>query len=413
MADRYPSYTAMVASGEKVEGVDYTRTVSSPTGATYASIAIHSGAIEAGSGEVAQAVADGLMRRYDFSGIQPSNNFDDLHITSTNFDDPSCLNLIATARRVLSFHGYVGPTGIAETAIGGLDTEMVGRITAALQGAGFRVVTAPSEIAGTDPANICNKGATGAGVQIEMSRALRESFFPDGDTSRTMRESGQRTAAFEAYVNAIRSAYIGRATISLSSTNNSRWTLVGPSVVDSDIEVSFGVPVLATGGGIFVALTARWLAATDCLLARAECTVTQSMILTVRKRVGNVESLITQFTVPGLTHTTTGLYRLRFQVVGTALRAKLWDAVGSQPNTWHIDTTHVEPALAGAGRNGTRTILSTTNTNALPVQVFYRDWQVNNGAQVAQALARGIDRAPRDWPAGTEVNVWSPAYAAL
>lgn len=202
MPPPYTSYAALAA--EKTEGVDYTRTAVSAPGYTWAAIAIHGDRIEAGSGEVAQAVSvsGARMAYYEFGGIQAANNFQ-LHITSSLFDEPMCLALVAGAERVLSFHGYVGTTGVAETALGGLDVQMRERLRFELTRRGFTVVNAPSEIAGTNPANICNKGATLQGVQLEMSRTQREAFFPNGDTSSTMRYSGARTRTFTAYVEAV------------------------------------------------------------------------------------------------------------------------------------------------------------------------------------------------------------------
>lgn len=204
MADLYASYTALAQA--ETEGVDYTRTAVSVAGARWASIAIHGGGIEPGSGEVATAVAGNFMNSYVFAGIKSSGNTD-LHVTSTNFNEPIATALVAKSRRTLSFHGFSGTAGVAETAIGGLDTQLITSITNRLQDAGFTVNTAPSEIAGTDPQNICNKNLTSAGVQLEMSLAQRQAFFPGGDTSRAVRESGQRTARFYEFVTAIQSAY--------------------------------------------------------------------------------------------------------------------------------------------------------------------------------------------------------------
>ncbi|WP_344144360.1 poly-gamma-glutamate hydrolase family protein, partial [Polymorphospora rubra] len=209
MADLYASYAELAAA--ETEGVDYSRTVIPVTGATWASIAIHGGGIERGSGEMARAVGDGLMSVYEFAGLKTSGN-QDLHITSTNFDEPLCTALVGASQRTLSFHGYVGTTGVATTALGGLDADLVARVRAALEDADFAVVDAPSEIAGTDPANICNQNARSAGVQLEMSRALRDSFFPGGATSAGA--AAGRLEAFWRYVRAVRSAYIGTGRIS-------------------------------------------------------------------------------------------------------------------------------------------------------------------------------------------------------
>jgi phage replication-related protein YjqB (UPF0714/DUF867 family) len=199
---RYDNYTELAAAEE--EGVDYIRTTLDLPTTSCAAIAIHGGGIEAGSGELALAVGDGLMDTYLFAGIKASHN-SDLHITATEFDEPQCVALVRAADIVISFHGYSGIDGGAETAVGGLDTDLERNISTALTNEGFRVIRTSSEIAGTDPRNICNMGRRGAGVQLELSRTLRTSFFPNGDLSRAMRESGQRTQRFYDYVGAIRS----------------------------------------------------------------------------------------------------------------------------------------------------------------------------------------------------------------
>lgn len=202
MGDRYDNYAELAAVEE--EGVDYTRTVLNVPTTSWAAIAIHGGGIEAGSGELALAVADGLMDAYVFAGIKAQHN-SDLHITSIDFDEPQCLALLGGADRTISFHGYTGATGEAETALGGMDSDLERAISIALTNSGFTCTSGSREIAGTNPRNICNQNQRGAGVQLELSHALRKSFFPDGDLSRATRESGQRTRRFHDYVAAIKS----------------------------------------------------------------------------------------------------------------------------------------------------------------------------------------------------------------
>ncbi|MGK5442746.1 poly-gamma-glutamate hydrolase family protein [Micromonospora sp. URMC 105] len=202
VGDRYDSYAELAAAEE--EGVDYTRTVLDQPTTSWAAIAIHGGGIEEGSGELALAVGDGLMATYVFAGIRSRHN-SDLHITSIDFDDPQCLAVVAGADNTVSFHGFTGPADEAETAVGGLDGDLERAIAAALADSGFTVTSGSREISGTNPRNICNKNRRGAGVQLELSQALRKSFFPGGDLSRTTRESGQRTQRFYDYVEAVRS----------------------------------------------------------------------------------------------------------------------------------------------------------------------------------------------------------------
>jgi phage replication-related protein YjqB (UPF0714/DUF867 family) len=363
VADLYANYAALAAA--TTEGVDYTRTAITPTGSTWCAIAIHGGGIEAGSGEMAREVAQAgtRMAYYEFAGIRAANNTD-LHITSSNFDEPQGVALVTASKRCLSFHGMTGTDGVPQTAIGGLDATLVTALTGALTRAGFAVTTTPSELAGTDPTNICNKTSTSAGVQLEMSRALRDSFFPPGMNTLAGRASGTRTATFYRYASAVRAALLGRAVMSLGSVNVSRWALLPAPAADVDMTASIATSVLAAGGSHFPALVARAADVNNCYLARVEFSTTQQVIVSVRKRVGGTETLISA-TTTALTHAANARFRVRLQVSGTALRARAWLDGTTEPTTWDVDTT--DTALTAAGQIGMRGILSSSNTNTLPV----------------------------------------------
>lgn len=210
MADLYASYSDLAA--HETEGVSYVRRSVPVADATWSSIAIHGGGIEPGSGEVARAVGAGLMAHYEFAGIKSTGNTS-LHVTSTNFDEPTCQAIVTSSLRCLSFHGYTGTAGVPETSLGGLDTATADRLRSALTRAGFLVIDAAQEISGNDPVNVANRTSIAAGVQLEMSHALRASFFPNGDLTRAMRDSGKRTATFGRYVAAMRSVFEGRAPV--------------------------------------------------------------------------------------------------------------------------------------------------------------------------------------------------------
>ena len=385
MADLYASYTALAAA--ETEGVSYSRTAVTVSGATWASIAIHGGGIERGSGEMARQVAGDYMSFYEFAGLKSSGN-QDLHVTSTNFDEPMAVSLVAASSRTLSFHGFTGTAGVAETAVGGLDSELVDRVTAALTGAGFAVVSAPSEIAGTDPTNICNENARSAGVQLEMSKALRDSFFPGG-ASAAAAAAGLRTGAFYRYAAAVQSAYLGYGRMSMGSVNNSRWALQPAPGADVTLSASVSTDKLAAGGGQFLALVARYADASNCYLARLEYSTTQTVILTLRKRVAGTESLLVQFTT-ALTHTVGGRVAWELRVSGSTLKARAWAAGTAKPD-WQLTTT--DTSLTAAGQVGLRSILSSTNTNTLPVIASYDDFVV---------------AAPAGGPGGMSFDVTSP-----
>lgn len=408
MADLYTSYTDLAA--HQTEGVDYERRQVPVTGSKWCSIAIHGGGIEQGAGEVARAVGAGLMSHYEFAGIMPANNFATLHVTSTNFDEPIATALVTGSLRCLSFHGYSGIPGLAETSIGGLDTVTSARVAEELTRAGFRVITASQEIAGADPANIANKTSISAGVQVEMSNAQRASFFPNGDLSRTMRDSGQRTAAFNAYVAAVRRAYNGQGRIAVGSVNVSRWTTIPWASADLDIVASMGTDKLATGGSHFLALVGRFADVNNCYLARLDLSTTQTLTLTLRKRVASTETLLATAADTSLfTHAANRLFRLRFQIIGSTLRAKVWMHGNPEPVAWSVTVT--DTSLTAAGAIGTRSILSSANTNTLPVTASYEGFQQLTPQR--WTVVRSVNGVVKSQASGEDVRLAYPARLAL
>lgn len=201
MADLYPNWAALAAAEDL--NVDYRLPIRYNRSIT-ACFAIHGGAIEAGTSEMADVVAAWCRHNYySVEGIKTSNN-SDLHITSTHFDEPKALELIARMDYCFSFHGMADVTpGVAETYVGGLDTVRRDAIILALQGAGFTASIGTSELDGSSAANITNKTRLAAGVQLEMSNQQRQNFFPTGSLSRANRETGIRTQAFYDYAKAV------------------------------------------------------------------------------------------------------------------------------------------------------------------------------------------------------------------
>jgi phage replication-related protein YjqB (UPF0714/DUF867 family) len=204
--DTYANYADLAA--HEVEGTDYRVRQRTPTGSAMLHLAIHGGGIEPGSAECADYCAAQQDRQfYTFEGIKSSGN-SVLHLTSTHFDEPRALAQTATAAYTISWHGADGST--PQVYMGGADTVLRDRIAAAITQAGFTVADTPTELDGDDPASINQKNRRLAGVQIEMTLALRQSFFPDGDTGRTNRDDpGARTTQFFKFCGAVLSALTG------------------------------------------------------------------------------------------------------------------------------------------------------------------------------------------------------------
>jgi phage replication-related protein YjqB (UPF0714/DUF867 family) len=166
--------------------------------------AIHGGGIETGCSEL--ALLSGIRGKhsyYAFEGWKSSGN-GDLHITSTNFDEPNGLNMVAQSEITVSYHGY-GDSTNKNTKVGGLDRELRQRIYDNLIKAGFTAEILPDSdpISGTDDGNITNNNKRGMGVQLELSTAQRNAFF--GTNTRAERRNTV-TAEFDNYVKAVLTA---------------------------------------------------------------------------------------------------------------------------------------------------------------------------------------------------------------
>ena len=156
--------------------------------------AIHGGNIEAGTSEAAKLTANkGAYRYYAFEGIRPSDNSDlhvtstnfsdnsDLHVTSTNFDEPIIESMQQKVSSSVMIHGADGND--ATIYIGGKDETLKDSIENELTENGFNVEVSPSHLEGESSQNIANKNAENAGVQLELTTGLRQSFFNNQDLS--------------------------------------------------------------------------------------------------------------------------------------------------------------------------------------------------------------------------------------
>lgn len=197
MPDRYPNFATLAANED--EGADY-RVCFHLTDSPIAVIAPHGGGIEAGTSELAEAVAGREHSFYSFEGARGHQNAD-LHITSTRFDEPRGLQVVGRSDVVVAIHGRDSNEEVV--FLGGLHEELLEHLAAALERAGFRAARYNQPgYAGTDPDNICNRGRSGRGVQLELPRGMRLRLFPK------LNAAGRsvRTCRFRRLRNALRGA---------------------------------------------------------------------------------------------------------------------------------------------------------------------------------------------------------------
>lgn len=184
ITDIYSSYSEL-SKGEQESAYEV---VAVQRHTSVAIIAPHGGGIESGTSEISKAIAADDLSYYLFEGKKPENNRT-LHITSTNFDEPKGLEIVQSAQTVVAIHGMTGAEDVV--AVGGLDETARDRVIEQLNDAGFRAVVA-ERLAGRDKNNICNKGRSGKGVQLEISRSLRDKLTGDHELLKLFADAVRR-----------------------------------------------------------------------------------------------------------------------------------------------------------------------------------------------------------------------------
>jgi len=134
-------------------------------------IAPHGGKIEPRTSDLAKRIARENYNCYCFEGLKEKNNAC-LHITSHHFDEPNATRILSKSEVVVAIHACTGTAG--RVHIGGLDKELANLIARELEDRGVSASNDHPRFQGSNPDNICNRGATGIGVQLEVTRDLRD-----------------------------------------------------------------------------------------------------------------------------------------------------------------------------------------------------------------------------------------------
>lgn len=156
-------------------GRDFEILISRRPTSQVAVIAPHGGRIEEGTSEIARAIAGEDFNLYLLEGIRRSRNYETLHLTSHRFDEPDCLALIAACSVAVTVHGCKGKED--KVLLGGLDHNLKRQLSGSLARAGIPVVPEPHHFPAIHPKNICNRGQSRKGIQLEISGSLRHSPF--------------------------------------------------------------------------------------------------------------------------------------------------------------------------------------------------------------------------------------------
>ncbi|MGI9536986.1 MAG: poly-gamma-glutamate hydrolase family protein [Desulfocapsaceae bacterium] len=166
MADRYRKFEEL-SRYESEFSVDVQDRTSDVT-----ILAPHGGRIEPSTSEVAALIAGDDYNLFCFNGLKDNDNRD-LHITSHRFDHPQALSLVSKSSYVIAVHGCT--VNKSFIYLGGLDKEVIRQISYELENHQIDNEWGNYRFRGTHRHNICNRGRFKRGVQLELSRGVRDS----------------------------------------------------------------------------------------------------------------------------------------------------------------------------------------------------------------------------------------------
>jgi len=176
-------------AGHEVEGQDY-RTRIEVRNPRILIMAPHGGKIEPTTVEIAEAIAGMDYSFYSFEGLKAEGN-NMLHIESHLFDEPRALKAVEKADVVVTVHGQIDQRD-GFVMLGGLNDRLRLEIKRQLEKAGFQTRPPTEGLMGTDPMNICNRGRSRQGVQLEVSRKIRDLLKNDKGQLRVFSDAVRR-----------------------------------------------------------------------------------------------------------------------------------------------------------------------------------------------------------------------------
>lgn len=193
---------------EKPDLEDYTITPKKGSGDVIV-LAIHAGSIELNTGKIAEKIAQdnnwssyaflGHIKNPDCKGLVPGStrpNFDVLHITSENFNDPVAIEAVRSRKKTVSIHGHSQPHNPGSICVGGLNKAQRDEFIAHVKTnrSSFKLYDlnpidvlnqttgdcSEENLRGQSPHNIVNKNSAKMGLQLELNSQMREDLVKSG-----------------------------------------------------------------------------------------------------------------------------------------------------------------------------------------------------------------------------------------
>ncbi len=172
-------------------------------------LAIHAGAIELNTGQIARAISRtnkwdyytfvGRIKNQACKDLVPGSgtpNFDVLHITSEKFNDPVAIRAVRSHKKAISIHGHKQDHAPGSICVGGLNkaqrNEFITYVNSNQSSFGlYRLnsIDAPKQtsgdcsesfLKGISPHNIVNRNSSEMGLQLELNSQMRKDLVKSG-----------------------------------------------------------------------------------------------------------------------------------------------------------------------------------------------------------------------------------------
>ncbi|HEY6018587.1 MAG TPA: hypothetical protein VIY48_01445 [Candidatus Paceibacterota bacterium] len=179
---------------------------------------------------------------------------------------------------------------------------------------------------------------------------------------------------------------------------------IGCSDVDFNVDVS--LPVTSpTGATISQWAFARFTDVNNHYIARLDLSTAGVTTLVISKRVSGTLTGITSVQVSTAAHVANEVWRVRFAVIGSALKAKAWIPASQGEPEWQLSIT--DTALTTGTNIAVATRLETGNTNTLPVVSTWDNLTLSNPQLFT------VTGVTKNLVAGRVVNLWNPGVLRL
>jgi phage replication-related protein YjqB (UPF0714/DUF867 family) len=137
----------------------------------YLVIGIHGGGIQLYTSDIVYGIAGTRHGFYLFEGfIQDAQTR--MHVSSDNYNEPRFDKMVPQYSRGIAIHGLKEERGPA-VLVGGLDEALTDRFIENFNKAGIPARKYSDSRVSISPKNVCNRGANGAGIQMEVPKKMR------------------------------------------------------------------------------------------------------------------------------------------------------------------------------------------------------------------------------------------------